>query len=90
MNCVLTNQTLNWKISVQFMGFVLTGEYFYCWHWGALPKVLEGKWCQDLQNPCSIILRFVLTNRMYIGSCDWGFYGYETETAIFITTKHKK
>ena len=36
--------------------FASTGEYFYCWHWRVLPKVLQGKWCQDLQKPCSIIL----------------------------------
>ena len=34
--------------------------------WRVLPKGLSGKWCQDLQKPCSIILRFVLTNHMYV------------------------
>ena len=28
--------------------FALTSEYFYWWHWRVLPKVLQGKWCQDL------------------------------------------
>ena len=30
-----------------------------------LPKVLQDKWCEDFQKPCSIILRFVFTNHMY-------------------------
>ena len=44
--------------------FASTCEYFYCWHWRVLLKVLQGKWCQDLQKPCSIISCFMLTNDM--------------------------
>ena len=30
--------------------FASTGEYFHYWYWRVLPKVLQGKWCQDLQD----------------------------------------
>ena len=29
-----------------------------------LSKTIEGKWCQDLQKPGGIILRFVLTDQI--------------------------
>ena len=38
--------------------FASTGEYFYCWHWRV--PIMQSTWCQDLQKPCSITLRFVL------------------------------
>ena len=44
--------------------FASTSENFYYWHWRVLPKVSQGKWWQDLLKPCSIILRFVLTNHI--------------------------
>ena len=28
--------------------FDSTCEHFFFWHWKALPKVLQGKWCQEL------------------------------------------
>ena len=55
--------------------FALAGEYFYCWHWGALLKALHGEWSHDLPKPCcSIIFEFALTNHMYmqIVSLNWG------------------
>ena len=50
----------------RLLAFASTSEYFYCWHREILPKMLRGKWCQVLQKHCSTILRFVLTNHMYI------------------------
>ena len=40
-----------------------TGEYFYYWHWGLLPKVLQSKWSQYN------FTVLPLTNHMYIA--DW-------------------
>ena len=51
--------------------FASTSEYFRCWRWRVSPKVLQSQWCQDLQKPCSIILRFALANHMYTDSCNW-------------------
>ena len=56
----------SWRYYFRLWVFASTDENFYCWHWIALPKLLQGKWCQDLQKPCSIILHFVLTNHMYV------------------------
>ena len=66
---ILKFQIFSWIYHFRLWVFALTGEYFCCWHWRVLPKLLTGKWCQDLEKPCSIILRFVLTNHIYIE--DW-------------------
>ena len=59
-------ELFSWRYYFRLWVFASTDENFYCWHWIALPKLLQGKWCQDLQKPCSIILHFVLTNHMYV------------------------
>ena len=63
---ILGLRIFSWRYYFRLWVFASTDENFYCWHWIALPKLLQGKWCQDLQKPCSIILHFVLTNHMYV------------------------
>ena len=43
--------------------FTSTGEYFYYWHWRVLPKVLKGKWFQDLQKHYHFTL---CTHKLYV------------------------
>ena len=65
--------------------FASTGEYFHYWYWRVLPKVLQGKWCQDLQDSYNHH-RFVLTNHMYTGlfqkKSKQGAWGYTFLTPL--------
>ena len=62
---IIKTQIFSGRYHFRLWVFASSGEYFYCWHWRVLTKVLQGKWCQDLKRPCSIILRFTLTNHTY-------------------------
>ena len=59
---VLKFQIFNGRYHFRLWVFASSDEYFHSWHWRVLHKVLQGQWCYDLQKPCSIILRFMLTN----------------------------
>ena len=65
---ILELRIFSGKYHFRLWVFTSTDEKFYCRHWRVLPKVSQGKWCQDLQKPCRwyIILRFMLTNHMYV------------------------
>ena len=56
---MLKTQNFSWRSHLTIWIFASTGEYFYYWHCGVLLKKLQGKWCQDLQKLCSIILCLV-------------------------------
>ena len=63
---ILEHRFFNEGCCFRLWVFASTSKYFYYWDWRVLLQVLRGKWCQDLQKPCSIILRFVLTNHIYV------------------------
>ena len=58
---ILKLQIFSGRSHFRLWVFASTSEYFYYWYCWVLPQVLQGKWCQDLQKPCSIILCFAFT-----------------------------
>ena len=62
-----------------------TDEYFYYWNGRVFFKVLQGKWCQDPQKPCSITLRLLCSQiicMLQIDSFIWSLDSRSPRTLI--------